>query len=314
MSVGNAVPVKGKSGNWDYLESVDVGWWTSEFVGASKIIRRLVAQAEIVAPHLRIATIEGESGVGKQTLARFLHSLSRFADSGFQRWEAREWLALAPSVQVASGFTYIERVDALTAEEHGALSRALKGIVAQPEGRCVLVASSEMPLRNMSQQGRFPVELAFRLNAVRFSIPPLRERREDIAPLARRFLDRIQRRYGAGSCVLTAPAVEHLMRHDWPGNALELWSVLESALLESTNGIITADDLQFLKVGTARHDSPSYAVSASTGAGQVLNLDAVIRQHVQYVLGLNRGNKLRTARQLGISRSTLYRILESRPV
>jgi len=94
-----------------------------------------------------------------------------------------------------------------------------------------------------------------------------------------------------------------LLQHTWPGNVRELASVLETALLEAVNGIIRPEDLS-LPSGL---ESPS--ALRQEGRADTLNLDAVIQQHVQYVLDLNRNNKLRAARQLGISRSTLYRIL-----
>jgi transcriptional regulator of acetoin/glycerol metabolism len=94
-----------------------------------------------------------------------------------------------------------------------------------------------------------------------------------------------------------------LLQHSWPGNVRELASVLETALLEAVNGIIRPDDLA-LPSGL---EAPSDLRPAMRT--ECLNLDAIIQHHVQYVLDLNRGNKLRAARQLGISRSTLYRIL-----
>jgi transcriptional regulator of acetoin/glycerol metabolism len=94
-----------------------------------------------------------------------------------------------------------------------------------------------------------------------------------------------------------------LLQHNWPGNVRELAAVLETALLEASNGTIRPDDLA-LPSGLEAPSPLQPAMHSDT-----LNLDAVIQHHVQYVLDLNRGNKLRAARQLGISRSTLYRIL-----
>ncbi|MGB8259655.1 MAG: helix-turn-helix domain-containing protein, partial [Terracidiphilus sp.] len=95
-----------------------------------------------------------------------------------------------------------------------------------------------------------------------------------------------------------------LLQHAWPGNVRELAAVLESALLEAVNAIIRPDDLALPSAQPAAQQELPLAVRVDS-----LALDAVIRNHVQYVLDLNRGNKLRAARQLGISRSTLYRIL-----
>ena len=155
----------------------------------------------------------------------------------------------------------------------------------------------------MAGQGLLMPDLAFRLSAVRFAIPPLRLRREDIAPLAQSILDRICARYQQRPVVLGPGALARLLQHNWPGNVRELASVLEAALLEAVNGIIRPADLA---LPTGLEPQPETPQPLRTGS---LSLDSLIRHHVQYVLDLNRGNKLRAARQLSISRSTLYRIL-----
>jgi DNA-binding NtrC family response regulator len=98
-----------------------------------------------------------------------------------------------------------------------------------------------------------------------------------------------------------------LLQHNWPGNVRELAAVLENALLETANGIIHPEDLA-LPTGMETPPEQQIQMPMEMRSGS-LNLDTVIHQHVQYVLDRNRGNKLRAARQLGISRSTLYRIL-----
>jgi len=227
-------------------------------VGISASWRKLLMQAEMVAPYLQLAAIEGEHGTGKHTLARYLFKRSPMAENSFQRRDAREWLA---------------------------------------------TASSETPLRQMAGQGLLLPDLAFRLTAIRFAVPPLRQRREDIAPLAQSLLDRICARYQQRPVILGPGALARLLQHGWPGNVRELASVLETALLEASNGIIQAIDLNLPTEQAMAIESPQAVAPGN------LSLDAVVRHHVQYVLDLNRGNKLRAARQLQISRSTLYRIL-----
>jgi DNA-binding NtrC family response regulator len=186
----------------------------------------------------------------------------------------------------------------------GLLLSVLKTIQDRPPGRAVVLVSSQTPLRQMAGQGLLLPDLAFRLSAVRFAIPPLRLRREDIAPLAQSLLDRICIRYQQRPVSLGPGALARLLQHAWPGNVRELASVLETALLEAVNGVIRADDLNL----PSSHEVPTPEAQPGSRVGN-LSLDSIIRQHVQYVLDLNRGNKLRAARQLCISRSTLYRIL-----
>ena len=103
-------------------------------------------------------------------------------------------------------------------------------------------------------------------------------------------------------------ALARLLQHTWPGNIRELASALESALLNAENGVILAANLPL------RTDIKVHAEMQSGTRPEELSLDAVIRRHVEYVLHLNHGNKLRAARQLAISRSTLYRILANQSI
>ena len=274
-----------------------------QVVGVSAAWRKLLMQAEMVAPHVQVAAIEGEHGVGKHTLAHYLFSRSPLAASTFQRRDAREWLTTDADPTTLAGFTYLDRVDLLAPPGQGMLLGVLKGLQDRPPGRAVLIASTQTSLRQMAGQGLLLPDLAFRLTAVRFAIPPLRLRREDIAPLAQSLLDRICARYQQRPVSLGPGTLARLLQHNWQGNVRELAAVLETALLEAANGVIRPNDLA-LPSGLEAQPETQPIVRPDS-----LALDAVVRHHVQYVLDLNRGNKLRTARQLCISRSTLYRIL-----
>jgi len=305
-------------------------------VGVSAAWRKLLMQAEMAAPHLQVASIEGEHGSGKYTLAQYLFSRSPLVSTSFQRRDAREWLATDADPATLAGFTYLDRVDLLAPPGQGLLLGVLKTLQDRPPGRAVLLASSQTPLRQMAGQGLLLPDLAFRLTAIRFAIPPLRQRREDIAPLAQFLLERLCVRYQQRPVVLGPGTLARLLQHAWPGNVRELLSALENALLEADNGVIHPIDLALpdgpqpfpqafvdLQSGAYSPLGPAMGPVAGFGASGLeagfdpqaaahaasLSLDAIIRRHVEYVLDLNRGNKLRTARQLQISRSTLYRIL-----
>jgi DNA-binding NtrC family response regulator len=271
--------------------------------GVSAAWRKLLLQAEMAAPHVQVASIEGEQGVGKQVLARYLLSRSPLAGSPFRRRDAREWLLTDFDPSTMAGFTYLDRVDLLAPPGQGLLLNVLKGLQDRPLGKVLLVASSQTPLRQMAGQGLLMPDLAFRLTAVRLAIPPLRMRREDIGPVAQALLDSICARYHHRPVEMGPGTLAKLLQHTWPGNVRELASVLEAALLETEDGVIRPGDMNLSLAGAG----VSQAASAPQPEG--LNLDEMIHHHVQYVLDLNRGNKLRAARQLGISRSTLYRIL-----
>jgi two-component system response regulator AtoC len=373
-----------------------------QLAGVSAIWRKLLTQAEMAAPHIQVASIEGEAGSGKQTLARYLLNHSPLAQTDFLRRDAREWLTTEFDPAALGGFTYLDRVDLLAPPGQSLLLRVLKALQdrqdspTRPAGRAILLASSQTPLRQMAGQGLLMPDLAYRLTAVRLAIPPLRQRREDIAPIAQCLLERLCGRYQQRPVVLGPGALARLLQHTWPGNIRELACVLETALLEAENGTIRALDLPIppsFPLDQQRLSAPAYrpgasnpnfrpgtldlayrpgsprtdpgpwggdlasetwertlrttggdpaseaweseksweeklrfgAALASTPTPNVgtwedaqhaenLTLDAVIHHHVQSVLALNRGNKLRAARQLGISRSTLYRILGNQTI
>ncbi|MGB6190942.1 MAG: sigma 54-interacting transcriptional regulator [Terracidiphilus sp.] len=278
-----------------------------QLAGGSGVWRRLLLQAEAVAPRLWAAFIEGEEGTGKETLARCLHARSLFAQSAFERHDARRWIVTRGAAPI-EGFIYLDRVDALSVAEQRLLWEATKNLPETPRGGGCLVASSRAPFRQLMSEGAMMPNLLFRLGTVHFAVPPLRARREDIAPLVHFLLDRASRSHQRPHAVLAPGALARLMQHHWPGNVAELSTVLESALLEATEGVIRVESLHLPASDRVR------AEPTESGGSNCLDLHTMIRQHVRHVLNLNQGNKLRSSRQLGISRSTLYRILGNESV
>ena len=279
-----------------------------QVAGVSAAWRKLLLQADMAAPHVQVASIEGESGAGKQTLARYLLSRSPVSGAGFHRRDAREWLLAEGDPATITGFTYLDRVDLLAPPGQGLLLGVLKNLQDRAPGRVVLVASSQSSLRQLAGQGQLLPDLAFRLTAVRFAIPPLRMRREDIAPIAQALLERLCARYQHRPVSLSSSAMGRMLQHPWPGNVRELACVLEAALLEVVGDVIRPQDLA---LSPDQETGMEFSTPFRPGG---LTLDEVIQRHVQYVLDLNHGNKLRSARQLRISRSTLYRILGNQSV
>lgn len=279
-----------------------------QVAGVSAAWNKLLLQAEMTAAHLQVGVIEGEHGSGKHTLARYLHSRSPLSRFPLQRRDAREWLATDCDAAMINGILYLDRVDLLASVGQGLLASVLRALQERRAGIAVVLASSNLPLRQMAAQGQILPDLAFRLTAVRFAIPPLRQRREDIAPIAQALLERLCARYQQRPVIMGPGALARLLQHTWAGNIRELASVLESALLDAENGVILAGNLPLPSDAEARPTMPT------APRPEDLSLDAVIRRHVEYVLHLNHGNKLRAARQLAISRSTLYRLLANESV
>ena len=281
-----------------------------ELVCVSAALRRLLQQADITAPRLRVATLEGEAGTGKSLLGQVIHRRSPVAALPFLRRDAREWLATDTDTASLTGTLYLDRVDLLPATGQALLHNLLKLLQnfesSSTPPRFLLLASSHASLRQLAASGAFLPDLAFRLTAVRFAVPPLRDHREDIGPMTQALIDRICRRYQQPTVILAPGCLPRLLQHPWPGNVRELASVLESAILEASGSVLKPNDL--LLQPTASSSAGTDPAPANLPAD--LSLDAAIQRHIHMVLQLNKGNKLRTARILNISRSTLYRILD----
>jgi two-component system response regulator AtoC len=279
------------------------------------------------ARHLRIATIEGESGSGKALAARTLHDLGPASAGPFIPCPAIQFFQeaspatpLVPAMRDArDGTLFLSHVEELSSEQQSRLLGLLQWLDHQHARRVPDSAprqvffSSNMPLRKLAAAPAFRMDLCHRLTAIRFAIPPLRDRREDLPLLADYFAQRFSATHGKPVRGLGPLALPRLIPHSWPGNVRELESVIHSAALDCEGQWIRPIDLPSLAPPNLR------SVGDATAAGSTQeesnqddpNLDRAILRHIQRVLTRVEGNKLRAARMLGISRSTLYRLLDS---
>ncbi|MFO7652414.1 MAG: helix-turn-helix domain-containing protein, partial [Candidatus Krumholzibacteriia bacterium] len=151
------------------------------------------------------------------------------------------------------------------------------------------------------KDGTFRQDLFYRLNVVQLHVPPLRERRDDILPLARVLLAGAAKKCARQVTGLTPRAADQLLRYDWPGNVRELENAMESAIAVGRGNRVEVDDLP----ETVRRAVPSPSIS-----GPVRALHEIERDYILAVLDLHEGNKTRTAQELGIGSATLYRKLK----
>ncbi len=304
-------------------------------------MRQLIQQLDRMAARITIATLEGEEGTGRSLAAAALHSAGPAATGRFvpclathfftpsrdgeQRQRQPEWSESALR-QAHGGMLFLDRVHELSQlqQEHlvdflrwfdnrrsrGRSDASTDGdlrISPQLTLPAQVIFSSSLPLRNPATG--FRVDLASRLGAVRFRLPPLIERREDIPLLAQIFVQRFARTYGKPIRGLGPGTIAPLLRHSWPGNVRELEETITAAALQTESQWIRPIDLPQLNPVGRRHSLGGSRPDPENKAEPILNLDHAIRNHVARVLEAMRGNKLRAARALGISRSTLYRIL-----
>jgi DNA-binding NtrC family response regulator len=162
-----------------------------------------------------------------------------------------------------------------------------------------VLSATNVNLREEITAGRFREDLLFRLNTIEIHLPPLRERREDILPLAQHFLEHHASRYGRDVTRFDAGAVQALAEHSWPGNIRELGHAIERAVLLATEGVVRAGNLALQAPG------------GSTPRLEDMTLEEVEAMVIRKALRRHGGNVSQAARALGLSRSALYRRLES---
>ena len=161
-----------------------------------------------------------------------------------------------------------------------------------------VIAATHRDLAAMVKQGTFREDLYYRLRVVEIEIPPLRERRDDILPLARAFVDDAASRMGRKVGGFTPAAAHQLLRYEWPGNVRELENAIERAVVLTRRARIDVEDLP-AEVGLA--------VPTAVAAADVRPLAEVERDYIQSVLRAVGGNRTQAAAKLGIGQATLYR-------
>ncbi len=280
-----------------------------------------------VASQRSTVLIQGESGTGKELVARAIHFSG---DRGAGPFVAVSCAALAETLleselfghekgsftgavaqrkgkfELAEGGTiFLDEIGDVSPKLQADLLRVLQerrffrvGGTTEIEVDVRVIAATHRDLAAEVHEGRFRDDLYYRLNVINIRIPPLRERREDIPLLAQEFLDRLSHELGRAVSGISDEALRLLMDHDWPGNVRELENAVERALVTCKSGVLTADDLAFLRA------APAPAAGLSMPAG--LSLQELEKQYIAATLQRLEGNVKATADALGIDRSTLY--------
>ena len=297
-------------------------------VGASAAFRRMCDTVTRMAATDATTLILGETGVGKDLVAKLLHTGSPRKDApyvvvdcatlheGLLQSElfGHEKGAFSGATrqkhglfEVADGGTlFLDEIGELSLEVQSMLLRALEtgrfrhvGGTKEIAVDVRVVCATNRDLEQAVAQGRFREDLYFRLSTLTVEIPPLRERREDIPLLLEYFTERFNRRFTRSSR-LSPQVQEVLLRYEWPGNVRELIHVLEHAIVLCDGGLIRPENLP-RAVRTSDPNSASESLHS---------LREVQRRHVRCVLDAVGGNRARAARVLGISERNLYRLIK----
>jgi len=312
-------------------ELVTAGAETSldELVGTSQAMRLLFAVVRRVAPTELAVLVQGETGTGKELLAAAIHRLSRRRPGPFVAVDAASLSEhLAPSelfghergaftgaerlhhgaFERASGGTlFLDEVGELRPDVQAQLLRVLEtGTFNRLGGEKTLaadvrlVAATHRPLHELARQGTFRQDLLYRLDQVSVTLPPLRERRDDIPLLVERLTARLAESVGrAGEDLSFAPAaLAALAAHSWPGNVRELRNVVGQALALAPASVVQVGDLPPLAAAPAAEPSPADDGPGALETTKVTMIKAALERHG--------GNRSAAARDLGVAVSTFH--------
>lgn len=298
-------------------------------VFASPEMHEVQVMIDAVAPTDTTVLILGESGTGKELVAQAIHERSQrssrelvaidsngLQDNLFEsELFGHERGAFTGANQQKKGLIEEAKMSSLFLDEIGDIGPSIQakllrvmesGTFRRLGGNKTLsadvrfIAATNRDLAKMSSSGEFRSDLYFRLSPFVITIPPLRERREDIAPLAQHFLNRFSR---ASPMILTAEAQRMLLAYDWPGNVRELRNAIERAvILARPDNQVRAQNLSFLP--------SSQPDETLLRFGEEPSLEQIEREYLQMILAKYGGNRLKTAEVLGVSERQVYRLIE----
>jgi len=303
-------------------------------LGQSPAIARVFSLIERAAPTEANVLILGENGTGKELVARELHNRSRRVNNVFVSVDLG---AVAENLFESELFGHVkgaftdargDRVGRLQAADGGTLFLDEVGnlpLHLQPklltalEQRQVIPVGANRPVpidvrviaatnlrpERLSDESLFRQDLLFRLNTVEIELPPLRERREDIALLVRHYVGLYSRKYGKPERILPAEVAAALEAYEWPGNVRALRHAAERAVILAAGDAFTVEDFSLSRASTPRAPAPPAAI----GQGD-LNLERAEKQMVEQALKKHSYNISLAAAELGLTRASLYRRME----
>ena len=299
-------------------------------VAESAAMKQALAIVRRVAPSRATVLITGESGTGKEVVARAIHACSDRADRPFVALNVK---ALSESVleselfghekgaftgaerqkpgvfeRASGGTLFLDEIGEISADFQAKLLRVLQEREVLPVGATStkpvdarVVTATNRDLARDVEEGRFREDLYFRLAVIPLRLAPLRARREDILPLARAFLAKMERETGRRLDGWTPEVESYLLTHAWPGNVRELANVIERGAVLASGPRIELADLSMMD------EAPSDASTRAVSLAELL--DRATAEHVRRVLDEVSGKRMEAAKKLGIDRTTLYRLM-----
>ncbi len=312
-----------------------------ELTGSSQIIAELKEMISIVAPTNAWILIMGENGTGKELVARSIHHLSRRSHKPIVEVNC----AAIPEELIESelfghekgaftgatekkrgkfdmaheGTIFLDEVADMSLKAQAKILRILQEKKFERVGGNKLIdmdvrvlAATNKDLEKEMEAGRFRQDLYYRLHVIPLLVPTLRERKEDIRPLAERFLLDFALKEGQPKKAITIGAIEMLMQHDWPGNVRELKNIIERLIIMTPANEITANDIPLLNVRGDNSEAPIEPQLAAAAADSLKDAKMDFeRQFIVKKLEEYEWNISKTAEAIGLERSNLHKKLKS---
>jgi DNA-binding NtrC family response regulator len=298
----------------------------------SEIMRKIMAMVDDMRESDCNVFIAGENGVGKKLLARLIHFTSRMQNMPFlsincatlsEELLAKELFGVEEGskggsgrirqglVEIAdNGTLFLDEITEMSSELQARLLKVIDdGEFYRENGakpvrvHVRLIASTHHNARTLVSEGRFSEELYYRLNVMDIQVPPLREHKEDIGPLAEYFLKKHLPRSHKTISGFTEEAMEILMGYSYPGNIRELENIIERAVILEKGNLITPESLprsiRMFRIETFQFDS-------------IKTINEMTREYARRVLEMVDGNKVKAAQLLGVSELDFYRIISEK--
>jgi DNA-binding NtrC family response regulator len=302
-------------------------------VGRSDAMREIFGTVERVAPTRATVLLCGESGVGKDLIARAIHhhsprdgrpfvkinctalpeNLMESELFGYEKGAFTGANTTKPGKfeQADTGTVFLDEIGDVPASVQVKLLRILQEREFERLGSnktrhidVRVLAATNVDLRAALEQGTFREDLYYRLNVLPINIPPLRERKADIPFLADHFVKKLRKDLGTAAQSISESAIQRLLEYHWPGNVRELENVIERSMVLATNSILEAGDI---KLDLAA--KPRIAAGADGFLPEGMTLDDFERSIIREALHRANGNKSQAARLLGLTRNALrYRL------
>ncbi|UYL08879.1 sigma-54 dependent transcriptional regulator [Bdellovibrio sp. SKB1291214] len=314
-----------------------------DIIAESPAFLSALAMARKVAESCSNVLITGESGTGKEVVAKFIHEQSPRNSRGFIALNcaaipdhlleselfgyARGAFTGATTNKIGlfeeaeGGTLFLDEIADLELNLQAKILRVLQERKIKRLGENTLrpinirvIAATHENLHRAVQTKKFREDLFFRLNVISINVPSLRDRREDILPLANHFVQKFSITNEKKILGFTPAANEFLMQQQWPGNVRELENRIERAVVLSMNSHIEMDDLhpQVGALTLQKQNTLNFINGKVDESSKILSMEEMTQLYIEYALSLNKGAKEKTARDLGIDRKTLYRKLGKR--